>query len=120
MVISISCDKAVWDSILSNKAVQDLQGSTASKEKLLMSYAEEQDIAILIMKWVAGFTKSTLSELVEKFALLVSDIFKSSSPKKAKDKPTSELADLLEEKIRSSLLLSVVILLIVVVTRNQS
>ncbi|KAI3449075.1 hypothetical protein Pfo_005740 [Paulownia fortunei] len=116
MVISISCDKAVWEAILSNKAVQDLRGSIpAAKEEKLLSYSEEPDLAILILRWIMGFTKSKVLELIEKFGLLVNEIFQPAP----KEKPTSELTDLLEEKVRSSLLLSVVILLIVVATRSQ-
>ncbi|GER46474.1 hypothetical protein STAS_23514 [Striga asiatica] len=118
MVVSISCDKGVWEAILGNKAVQDLKGSIPiadNEEKRPSCIVEEQDIAMLVLKWIMGFTKSRILELVEKFGLLVTDIFKPAP----KEKPTSELTDLLEEKVRSSLLLSVVILLIVVVTRNQ-
>ncbi|KAK6121625.1 hypothetical protein DH2020_044633 [Rehmannia glutinosa] len=116
MVISISCDEAVWEAILSNKAAQDLQASIpAAKEEKLVSYTEKPDIEILILKWIMGFTKSKVLEIFEKFVLLVNEIFRSDQ----KEKPTSELTDLLEEKVRSSLLLSVVILVIVGVTRNQ-
>ncbi|KAL0288101.1 UNVERIFIED_CONTAM: hypothetical protein Sradi_7106800 [Sesamum radiatum] len=117
MVVSISSDKAVWEAILSNKAVQELQGSiSAVKEAKQLSYNEEPDIAMLILRWIMSFTKSKILELVEKFIQLVNEIFQSSP----KEKPTSELTDHLEEKVRSSLLLSVVILLIVVVTRSQA
>ncbi|KAK6120717.1 hypothetical protein DH2020_045542 [Rehmannia glutinosa] len=116
MVTSISCDEAVWEAILSNKAAQDLQASIhAAKEEKPVRYTEKPDIEILILKWIMGFTKSKVLEIFEKFVLLVNEIFQSDQ----KEKPTSELTDLLEEKVRSSLLLSVVILVIVVVTRNQ-
>ncbi|KAG8363418.1 hypothetical protein BUALT_Bualt19G0020300 [Buddleja alternifolia] len=141
MVVSISSDKAVWEAILSNKAVQDIQGSISArfsslkskdrtegkvmvllmlsdfygKEEKLKSYNEEPDISILILKWIMEFTRSKILELVDKFGLLVNEILKPAP----KEKPTSELTDLLEEKVRSSLLLSVVIIFIVVVTRNH-
>lgn len=53
-------------------------------------------------------------DVIEKIGLMMAELFVPGD----KEKPTSELTDLVEEKIRSSLLLSVVILLIVVVTRN--
>lgn len=62
-----------------------------------------------------GFTKSKVLELVEKFLFLVHEIIQPAT----KEAPTSDVTDLLEEKVRSSLLLSVAIVLIVVVTRNQ-
>lgn len=76
---------------------------------------EERDIANLIMKWILRFTKSKIVDVIEKIGLMVAELFLPSD----KEKPTSELTDLVEDKIRSSLLLSVVILLIVVVTRND-
>ncbi|XP_075521108.1 uncharacterized protein LOC142554310 [Primulina tabacum] len=115
-VASISSDKAVWEAIQSNKAVQDLQGSifAAKKERLLTCSEEEPDIMALIIRWILKFTRSKLLELAESFGLLVSEMIQSSP----KDKPTSELDHLLEEKVRSSLLLSVIIMLIVVISRS--
>lgn len=71
---------------------------------------EESDLATLILKWILGMAKSMIGELMEKFASLVNDIFQ--------QKPAAELTDHMEEKLRSSLLLSVVILVIVVVGRS--
>ncbi|KAL0347635.1 UNVERIFIED_CONTAM: hypothetical protein Scaly_1779500 [Sesamum calycinum] len=75
MIVSISCDNAVWKAILSNKAVQELRGSiSAVKEAKQLSYDEEPDIANLILRWVMSFTKSKVLELVEKFGQLVNEI----------------------------------------------
>ncbi|PIN08488.1 hypothetical protein CDL12_18936 [Handroanthus impetiginosus] len=116
LIVSLSCDKAIWEAILSNKAVQDLQGSiSAAKKEKLLSYGEESDITTILLKWIMAFTKSKILELIEKFVLLVNEIFQPAP----KEKPTSELNDLLEDKVRSSFLLSVIILLIVVFTRIQ-
>ncbi|KAM7476285.1 hypothetical protein LguiB_023528 [Lonicera macranthoides] len=111
MVASISSDKVVWDAILKNQAVQDLHSSlyTANSERDESSN-EESDLATLILKWILGMAKSMIGELMEKFASLVNDIFQ--------QKPASELTDHMEEKLISSLLLSVVILVIVVVGRS--
>ncbi|XP_073023487.1 uncharacterized protein [Primulina eburnea] len=108
--------KAVWEAIQSNKAVQDLQGSifAAKKERLLNCSEEEPDIMALIIRWILKFTRSKLLELAESFGLLVNEMIQSSP----KDKPTSELDHLLEEKVRSSLLLSVIIMLIAVISRS--
>ncbi|KAL3516908.1 hypothetical protein ACH5RR_023810 [Cinchona calisaya] len=114
MVISISSDKAVWDAILGNRAVQDLRRSVSAEERTQKS-SEEADIANLILKWILGITKSKIVDVIEKIGMMVVELFLPGN----KEKPTSELTDLVEEKIRSSLLLSVVILLVVVVTRNN-
>ncbi|KZV43496.1 hypothetical protein F511_19040 [Dorcoceras hygrometricum] len=114
-VASISSDKAVWEAIQYNKAVQDLQGSVfAAKKERLLNYSEEQDIIALILRWILNVTRSKVLELAESFGFLVNEMIHSSH----KDKPISELDHLLEEKVRSSLLLSIVIMLIVVITRG--
>ncbi|KAL8028332.1 hypothetical protein ABFX02_14G152200 [Erythranthe guttata] len=117
-VISISCDRAVWEAILSNSAVHDLQGSIppAKEEIKGVSCNQETDIAIIVLKWIMGFTKSKVFELVEKFGFLVNEILQTGPKGKSN---SDNVADLLEEKVRSSLLLSLVIVLIVVVTRND-
>ncbi|KAG6434478.1 hypothetical protein SASPL_106115 [Salvia splendens] len=120
LVTSISCDEAVWKAMLSNKAVGDLRGSiSAAKEEKLVSYLEkakaEPALADVMLKWILDLAKSKVMQLLESFASLVNDIFQPPS----NENPTSQLDDLLDEKLRSSLLLSVVILLIVVVVRGQ-
>lgn len=87
----------------------------ADKEEKLVRSPEEPGISALIMRWIMGFTKSKVLELLEKLGSLVKEIFEPGS----KEKPTSELTDLLDEKVRTSFLLTVVILLIVVITRGQ-
>lgn len=87
----------------------------ASEEERMQTSNEEADIANLILKWILGFTISKIVDAIEKIGLMMAELFLPAD----KEKPTSELTDLVEEKIRSSLLLSVIILLIVVVTRSQ-
>lgn len=83
------------------------------------SSTEESDIGSLVVKWIMGITTSKLAELIQSVGSLLSEIFSEILEPAKKEKPTSELSDLLEEKLRSSFLLSVVLLLIVVVTRTQ-
>lgn len=133
LVSSISCDKAVWDAMLSNKAIQDirqeavlsskatqnLRFSTPTDERQnLLGYGEQPDIAILIMRWIADFTKSKILDLIERFLLLVDDIL--GAALRGKVKPaTLDLEDHMQDKVRSSFLLSVVIVMIIVATRSQ-
>lgn len=121
LVCSIACDRAVWEAVMSNKAVQNLQGSviSAAKEEESQSSTGESDIGSLIVKWIMGITTSRIAELLQSFGSLLSEIIHDIFEPDSKEKPTSELSDLLEEKIRSSFLLSVVLLLIVIVTRTQ-
>lgn len=87
----------------------------AAKEEKRLSYPEDEEVAVVILRWMLGFTKSKIFQLLENFASVVNEIFQPTP----KEKPTSELNDLLDEKVRSSLLLSVVILLIVVFARGH-
>lgn len=125
LVVSISCDKAVWEAILSNEAVHDLQWSLAAgnceeiqvlsnacNEEKKVRYGEEAELAELILRWIMDFTKSKIVELVENFVSLINEVFRPAP----NVRPSS---DMLDEKVRSSLLLSVVILLVVVVARGQ-
>lgn len=118
LVCSIACDRAVWEAMMSNKAVQNLQGSviSAAKEEESQSSTGESDIGSLIVKWIMGITTSRIAELLQSFGSLLSEIIHDIFEPDSKEKSTS---DPLEEKIRSSFLLSVVLLLIVVVTRTQ-
>ncbi|XP_049380747.1 uncharacterized protein LOC125845304 [Solanum stenotomum] len=121
LVCSIACDRAVWEAMMSNKAVQNLQCSviSAAKEEESQSSTGESDIGSLIVKWIMGITTSRIAELLQSFGSLLSEIIHDIFEPDSKEKPTSELSDLVEEKIRSSFLLSVILLLIVVVTRTQ-
>lgn len=121
LVCSIACDRAVWEAIMSTKAVQNLQDSLicAAKEEESERSTGESNIGSLIVKWILGITTSRIAELIQSFGSLLSEIINELFEPTNKEKPTSELSDLLEEKIRSSFLLSVVLLLIVVVTRAQ-
>ncbi|XP_057980153.1 uncharacterized protein LOC131165976 [Malania oleifera] len=114
MVVSLSTDKAVWDAIMNNKAVQELRVSHSAEERP-QSSNEEPGFSTYILSWILHLTKATVMELIEKFKSLVNEIFQPPDS----EKHTAETKDTLEEKLRSSVLLSVVILLIVVVTRFQ-
>ncbi|KAL8210328.1 hypothetical protein R6Q57_007060 [Mikania cordata] len=114
LVLSISSDTEVWDAILKNDAVQDLQGSFPITEEEGTGYNHESNSTFLIVKWIFAVMKSKIIEFMEKLEVLVIKTLHSVS-KKAKS--ASEHDDILEEKVRSSLLLSIVILLIVFVTR---
>ncbi|XP_057805519.1 uncharacterized protein LOC131020613 [Salvia miltiorrhiza] len=116
LVVSISCDEAVWEAMLSNEAVASISAAAKEEEKVvIMSCPKKADLGDVMLRWIVGLAKSKVLQLLESFASLVAEIFQPPS----KEKPTSQLDDLLDEKVRSSLLLSVVILLIVVVVRGQ-
>lgn len=86
--------------------------SNACNEEKKVRYGEEAELAELILRWIMDFTKSKIVELVENFVSLINEVFRPAP----NVRPSS---DMLDEKVRSSLLLSVVILLVVVVARGQ-
>ncbi|GFS35554.1 hypothetical protein Acr_00g0040590 [Actinidia rufa] len=116
MVTSISTDKVVWDAILNNNAVLNLRESLgAAKEDMPeSSTSEEPDLATLLLNWILEITKAKVLELIEQFISLVNIIFQPPGAKKVAAEITD---DQLDDKLRSSVLLSIVVILIVVVTR---
>lgn len=82
---------------------------------------EEPNLSSDILRWILEITKAKVMELIEKFQLLMNEVF---SPND-RGKPTSETPGssedkVREDKVRSSLLLSLVILLIVIMGRLDS
>lgn len=71
----------------------------------------QREIGIEITSWIFDIMKGKILELIESFQSLVNDLFQS---------PRIGNATQLDEKVRSSTLLSIVILLIVIVARSQS
>lgn len=76
---------------------------------------EAADIASHMFRWIMDVTKAKVNELIQKFQSLLNDIFQANE----KEIPRGETSKQADDKIRSSLLLSIVILLIVVVARAQ-
>lgn len=77
---------------------------------------EEPDLGAQIWLWIWDITKVKVLELFEKFQSLMSEVLQHPKIEK-RNHSAAENEDQLEDKVRSSLLLSVVILLIVVVAR---
>lgn len=115
LVLSISSDKSVWDAVLKNKLVIKLRESLRiDKFEGSPGNEAEPDVMASIIRWILGMMKAKIVELVEKFRSLVDEIFETAPQK---DRVSAESRECLEEKLKSSVMLSIVILLIVVVTR---
>lgn len=69
----------------------------------------------MIVDWILDIAKAKVLELIEQFISLLTMIFQ--PPDHKKNLGAANTDGRLDEKLRSSLLLSIVILLIVVVTR---
>ncbi|KAK4763970.1 hypothetical protein SAY87_013408 [Trapa incisa] len=122
LVISLSSDRAIWEAILNNEAVWNLQESLKSESGISGISAgagagAKPHSGLDIFGWFLEILKEKIDELLEKFRSLVDEIFKQQSDRmKATTAGTATAS--FQEEVRSSLLLSVVILLIVVLARN--
>ncbi|XP_022756972.1 uncharacterized protein LOC111304575 [Durio zibethinus] len=117
LVVSLSSDKAVWDAIMNNELVRKLCNlpHPAVENGRSWDSTTDADLGNDILQWILDMTKAKVTELMLKFQSLLNEVFKN----RRTEKPNEETRDQLEEKIRSSLLLSIVILLIVIVARVQ-
>ncbi|XVE76895.1 hypothetical protein DITRI_Ditri13aG0017200 [Diplodiscus trichospermus] len=114
LVISLSCDKAFWDAVTNNELVRkliDLPRPAVENGRPRNSKAEAE-LSNDILQWILDMAKAKIAELLLKFQSLLNQVFMG-------EKPDEQNRDQLEEKIRSSLLLSIVTLLIVIVARVQ-
>ncbi|KAH9733298.1 hypothetical protein KPL70_010541 [Citrus sinensis] len=118
LVVSLSSDRAVWEAVINNELVRKLRESLYAADNALKHNSDEEpNMAADILKWILDTTKAKVTELIEKFQALMDQIFK---PFDSDQNPTEETRGDLEDKVRSSFLLSIVILVIVVVARAHS
>ncbi|XP_010258847.1 PREDICTED: uncharacterized protein LOC104598470 [Nelumbo nucifera] len=116
MVISLSTDKAVWDAVLNNEVVRELKESLCAAENGSQQSSQgSSNVAGSILRLILDGTKAKAMELIEKIRKLVNEIFQAPE----REKTTEGILGLFEDRLRSSLLLSVVVLLIVVISRSQ-
>nr|AFK33519.1 unknown [Medicago truncatula] len=115
LVISLSSDEAIWDAVIRNVLHQRLlELPDAAKPKRPQS-SEQREISIEILNWIFHIMKGKVLELIQSFQSLMNDLFQSPGIENATG-DTSQL----DEKVRSSTLLSIVILLTVIMARYQS
>ncbi|KAE8693998.1 Ribosomal protein L23/L15e family protein [Hibiscus syriacus] len=124
MVTSFSSDEAVWNAVLNNEMVRELRRSyyAAPEDSSSMSFDGSSDEnfdksseTTSTVKWIFDNTKAKMLELFDKITKLVNELFQVPP-----DDWTTKTADLFDERLRISIVLSVIVLLIVVVTRAQT
>lgn len=76
---------------------------------------KEPNLGSDILRWILEITKAKVMELIDKFQLLMNEVFSLDDKGKASEETLGP--GNLEDKLRSSLLLSLVILLIVILGR---
>ncbi|KAI3418497.1 uncharacterized protein J3R85_013694, partial [Psidium guajava] len=110
LVISLVLDKAFWRAIMNNQSVQKFQELLLSDETKSPPICVEVDWGANL-RWLLDILKDKIMELLEKFKLLLIETFQPSQPR------TPEAMADLDDKVGSSLLLSVLIILVVVLAR---
>ncbi|KAI4338791.1 hypothetical protein MLD38_023804 [Melastoma candidum] len=118
LVTSLASDKAFWDAVMNNEAVREVQHLLSTGENGRPRISEDVNLARNILSWFLEMLREKIMELVDKFKSLVNELMQpcivtsiTSNKEKAENKA------ILEEKVRSSFVLSVVILFIVVLAR---
>ncbi|KAF5187931.1 transmembrane protein [Thalictrum thalictroides] len=113
VVVSLSTDRAVWDAVLNNDVVRELRDTYAAENSIAPSPDENPAGAKSILSWILDNTKAKLIELMSTVTKLLTEVFQPSQM----EKDTPRTTDVFQERLKSSLLLSIVVLLIVVMTR---
>ncbi|CAK9310804.1 unnamed protein product [Citrullus colocynthis] len=123
MVMSVSSDKAVWDAIMNNEAVQHLRNSFYEAKDEAPQDSEESSTdgpsnneSTNVVRWIFDNTKTKVMEVIERITELMNHLFQNGNGNDDK-KRRGEGRDLLEEKLITSFLISIVVLLVVMVTR---
>ncbi|KAF8051668.1 hypothetical protein N665_1684s0004 [Sinapis alba] len=123
MVISLSSDKAVWDAVMNNEVVREIKelynNGISQDEESSDDTPRENNAAVDFIKWVFDNTMVKANEVFKKITKLVIELLNSHNDdggvnKKGKD---TKFNNWLEEKLKTSVLLSIVVMLVVMVSR---
>ncbi|CAN8230594.1 unnamed protein product [Cochlearia groenlandica] len=123
MVMSLSSDKAVWEAVMNNEVVREIRelynNGINEDEESSDETPRETNAAMDFIKWVFDNTMVKATEVFEKITKVVTELFNSHHHnngvnEKGKD---AKFNSWLEEKLRTSVLLSIVVLLVVMVSR---
>ncbi|KAK1366692.1 hypothetical protein POM88_042253 [Heracleum sosnowskyi] len=118
MVVALSSDKAVWDAVMNNDVVRELRDSIVKVDKNVGESAgldkgsDDPESAVGLLSCIFNNTKAKIMDVIDMITGVINKLF---LPPESEE--TGKATDLFEDKLRTSLLLSVVVLLIVVVTR---
>ncbi|XP_078176788.1 uncharacterized protein LOC144571378 isoform X2 [Carex rostrata] len=115
MVVSLSSDRAVWDAVMKNEAVQEIKKSLSEG----VADAKSRDSTgpleaiVSVLGSLYSNTKTTVTELIEKVTTFVNNLVHSS------EKKDNEESEFFSDAVKSSLMLSVFVFLIVILGRLQ-
>ncbi|XP_037447711.1 uncharacterized protein LOC125513993 isoform X2 [Triticum urartu] len=109
MVMSLSCDRTVWDAVMNNEAVQEFRRSFQDGKEVNRKGNSCGPAAVL--KWILANTQAKITEFFDNIAKIVSMLF---HPQSDEDKP-----DLYSDAVKVSFMLSVFVFIVVAVARTK-
>ncbi|CAA0836697.1 Uncharacterised conserved protein (UCP012943 [Striga hermonthica] len=122
MVIALSSDRTVWEAVLNNEAVkEELRGSISrvneEGDKVVHKTSGDDNNPAkgLFLSWFFSNAKEKITQLIDMMVQLANMVFQFANEEKK-----GGAFDSLQEKIKTSLFLSIAVLLIVVVNRAKS
>lgn len=122
MVISLSSDKSVWEAVMNNEVVREIKelynNGISKDEESSDDTPGENNAAMGFIKWIFDNTMVKATEVFAKITKVVVELFNTHNDdgvnRKGKD---AKFNNWLEEKLMTSVLLSIVVLLVVMVSR---
>lgn len=119
MVISLSSDKAVWNAVLNNEAVQELKEAIFRQDEVnnaLESSGDDPNPSSSspgnVLSWIFNNMRAKFMEFLTGITDLMKEVFQPPS-----DDDMGKLPDGFGERVRAAFMLTAIVLLIVVVTR---
>ncbi|ONK59139.1 uncharacterized protein A4U43_C08F3390 [Asparagus officinalis] len=116
MVVSLSSDQAVWDAVMKNKIVQDIQESLSAEST--RSQNSGHDVGMIILRWILKSTKSTIVGFFDKLVKLVSELFHHQE-RESSDQTREENTSSFDQVVRTSFMITVMVFMVIIVTRMQ-
>ncbi|RWV97401.1 hypothetical protein GW17_00039808 [Ensete ventricosum] len=118
IVVSLSTDKAIWEAIMKNAAVQDLKESFFSGCKIEAGSIQHDllngvgDFATIIVRWILDNIKTKVMGLIDKITHLVVELFHCVERERS--------MHILDDVLRSLFMLAVMATIVVVIKRIHS
>ncbi|KAF8412968.1 hypothetical protein HHK36_000940 [Tetracentron sinense] len=116
---SIASASSTVDACIAQPKTLDQGGGrnppNTTENNSLRSSDENYDVVTTILRWILDITRANIMEFIEKITKLVNEVLRHPHPEGENCIPAA--TDLLEEKMRSSFLLSILVFIIVVLTR---
>ncbi|CAB79426.1 putative protein [Arabidopsis thaliana] len=122
MVVSLSSDKAVWEAVMNNDVVREIRdlynNGISQDEENSEDTPRENNAATDFIKWVFDNTMVKATEVFVKITKVVTELFNCYNGDGVNNKgKDAKFNNWLEEKLTTSVLLSIIVMLVVMVSR---